>query len=566
MVTKVDSSQIVYLPASPGTPVTRVETRLRDHDSLVVGYFSGGSSNAATIDALGENIQTGNWFRVRMGNNSAYGMTLNGKAVKVLDVYATEQSQWTITNSASATKNKPKNNVYRTVCQNLLSADIEYMFRYVQGLGIYEVLVDSVYKHVFIPCGYGKEFTELQDALCFSSQFRIASYMDPIYMNVDGGTNNYPLKGQISIAIAAGTSALPVTSVMTKPVRIGENNMNGIEIINEGRYTNAMDIGGCIIDFQMVLGGDDLACLNVWKSDIGEIRGITFKFNGNFTQTNHSVIGYWNTQSRIKQCTIDVSGAGVAPGIIAYGLNVASAGETNQITIKCPVVLSTGLIAIRTGHSVSSLTVTGRPEYIIRYSNSVEMFGLSAIDGGSTYALFCDQSGEIRFASGSLSAQNLFPSFQTPRVRVAASGFTLVLSNRNNKWVNKIDSAGAIAIISSLGTLTKSWQTLNLVTVTAGATAVSLKDGQLNKLYIASGNADVSAINLDIGNYTLAQTGESHVIELSVVKAGSGTINLTFVAEGNITPTNAGSAVALVNNEPIKLIYEPAVARWLILR
>jgi hypothetical protein len=533
-------------------------------DGMDFAIVAGGTSSAATVAVNNSYLQSGSWFRILMTNNSDFGITLNGKAIKVLDVYATEQSQWTITNPSVATKNKPKVDVYRTVCQNLLSADVPYMFRYIANLDIYQVIVTEVYKHVFIPCGNGKEIAELQDALTFASQFRIASYMDPIYMNVEASTDYYPLKGQISVAVVSGTTASPITSVMTKVVRIGENNLNGVEIVNENRYTNSMDTGGCIVDFQVTLGNDDLACLNVWKTDLGEVRGITFKFAGTFTLTNQAVIGYWNTQDRFKQCVIDVTGATVSGGVTAYAMNSNSIGETNSITINCPTTLTTGLTAIWTGHSVSGLTVTGRPQTIIRYSGDVDIFGVSATDGGSTYALSSNQAGEIYLRSGTLSAQNLFPPGQTPQIKVSTAGFTLTLANRNNKWVNKVDNLGAFVVIPSLGRVTANWNTTNTITVTAGDTAVSLEDGQFNRLFITSGNADIDTINLDIGDYTFAQTGENNVVQLQVVKLGSGTINL--VTGGNINPNNAGTPVALTNNEPITLIYEPVAARWMILR
>ena len=560
------AATVGYTPAGTGAIATTVQQRLQEHDSLVVGYFSTGTSGAAIIDAGVAQIQSGNWFRVRMGHNSDHGMTLNGKAIKVLDIYATEQSQWTIINSGSASKNNPKVNAYRTVCQNMLSADVEYLFRYVANLDVYEVAVTTVYKHVFIPCGFGKEITELQDALTFASQFRISSYMDPIYMNVDSGTSNYPLKGQISIAISSGTTASPITSVMSKTIRIGENNMNGIEIVNEKRYTNTMDIGGCVVDFQVTLGNDDIACFNVWKTDLAEVRGITFKFGGAFSVTGQCVIGYWNSQDRFKQCVIDITGATVNAGITAYGMCSSGAGETNQVEIRCPSNLTTGLTAIWIGHQISALTVTGKPQTIVRYTGSVNIYGLSAVDGGSTYAFFSDQAGELYLRSGSLSAQNLFWSGQTPNIKVSSAGFTLTIANRNNKWVNKTDGTGTMVIIPSLGRVTSGWTSLNTITITSGDTAVSLKDGQLNKLFISSGNADLITINLDVGNYTFAQTGENHVIELSIVKAGSGTISLDFNASGNILPSNAGGMVDLTNSEPIKLIYEPSVAKWLVLR
>lgn len=530
------------------------------------GYVSAGTSAVATIAVSNADIQTGNWFNVYMSQNSNYGMTLNGKAVKVLDIYATEESQWTITSSSVAAKDKPKVDVYRTICQNMLSADVEYQFRYVAALDIYEVFVLFVYKHVFIPCGNGKEITELQNAMHFASQFRIASYMDPIYMNVTAATEYYPLKGQISVAIASGTTASPVTSVMTKAVRIGENNLNGVEIVNEKRYTNTMDTGGCIVQFNLTLGTDDLACLNIWKTDLGEIRGITFKFAGAFTITNQAVIGYWNTTSRLKQCVVDVTGATVGVGITAYAVSCNSSGETNQITIACPAVLTTGLFAIWTGHSISALTVTGVPETIIKYNDDVTIYGLTATNGASTYAVFSDMAGSIKFNSGSLSAVNLFATFSRPlSITFPSAGFTLTLTNINNKWVNKVDNFGNFVIYPALGRTTQAWGTPNNKTVLAADTSISVKDGQLNILNIAAGAATIDTVNLDIGAYTFAATGERHAIEVILLKSGAGTVTLTSTG-GNITTASGGGTLALANSEPVTLLYESIADKWLVLR
>lgn len=556
-----NAAGVVYDPAT-GAPTT-VQSRLRNQD----GYLTTGTESAAVISVSDAELQSGNWFNVYMSKNSNYGMTLNGKAVKVLDIYATEESQWTITNTAVAAKDKPKVDVYRTICQNMLSADVEYQFRYVAALDIYEVFVLFVYKHVFIPCGNGKEITELQDAMHFASQFRIASYMDPIYMNVDAGTQYYPLKGQISVAIASGTTASPITSIMTKPVRIGENNLNGVEIVNERRYTNTMQTDGCIIDFQVTLGVDDIACLNVWKTDLAEVRGITFKFSGAFTITGHSVIGYWNTPSRLKQCVVDVTGSTVNAGVTAYAVNCSMPiGETNSVTIKCPATLTTGLFAIWTGHSISGLTVTGRPETIIRYNNDVTLFGLTATDGGSTNAIFTDTSGFIKFNSGALSAVNLFASStRVVNATFPSTGFTLTLTNRNNKWVSKVDNNANFVNLPTLSPVVQSWKPVNYQTILAADTSITVKDGQLNILNITAGAATIDTVNLDIGAYTFAATGERHAIEVILLKSGAGTVTLTSTG-GNITTASGGGTLALANSEPVTLLYESIADKWLVLR
>ena len=301
----------------------------RDYSGAVQASWFGAVDNSSGSENIDMDITLAHdeYIFITPKYNSYGQMTLNNTPIKILDINATEESQWTHSGYNSATRNKTKVPTYRLVSQNMISADVEYKFRY-DSSGFYEVYIDKIYKHVFLACGSGQEITELADAINFASQFSLAKYIDPLFQNMNSATENYPNKAQISIGISSSTIS-PVTSVMNKAVRIGENNMNGIEIVNAGRYNGNTDPDTCIIDFSGVtLGADDLACLNIWKTDLGEIHGITFKYHGDFSISNQSVIRYNRTEGRFKACIIDVEGCtftGMPGGVTAlYADNITA--------------------------------------------------------------------------------------------------------------------------------------------------------------------------------------------------------------------------------------------------
>jgi hypothetical protein len=372
-------------------------------------YVSTGTASNIVVTDTTTVLQSGGWFKVKMNENSAEGMTLNGTAVKILDIYNTEQSQWTIVNGGDASKDQPKTNVYRKVYENMLSEDVEYEFRYLPALGFYEVLVIKLYKHVFIGTGNGAEIAELQDVFGFISQFDRGTAMDPIFMRVDAGTDYYPNKAQISITLPSGTVAggsTPVVSQFAKQVRVGENSMNGIEIINETRYRTNEPASLCIAEYTGTLGADDLAFVNIWKTDLGEVKKIRFKYAGTFTANSQSVIRFNRSYARMKDCEVDVSGATVAGGVTAVSA-VYWDGENECFNNKviCNGSTEQDLAAYYCGQvpSVSpGLMIEGRPRFAFRLNGPltvsncqitdpvsflVDVFGSGAhltLTGGST--------------------------------------------------------------------------------------------------------------------------------------------------------------------------------------
>ena len=367
-------------------------------------------SNNTNID-LDISINDGDYFYYKPKHNSYFGMTLNTKPIKILDINATEESQWTHNAYNDAVKNElNKTNIYRTCFQNMISADIEYKFIYRATGDFYEILVDKIYKHAFLGCGFGNEITELADALNFVMQFSIAKYMDPLFQNMNSATEYYPNKAQITIAISSGTLGSPVTSVMNKPVRIGENNLNGIEIVNNGRYNGNTDPDTCIIDFSGVtLGNDDLACLNIWKTDLGEIHGITFKYHGDFSISNQSVIRYNRTEGRFKACIIDVEGCtftGMPGGVTA--LYADRSIESFDCTIKCPTAANYLIAVILSAQtSFGSLIVTGNPRIFARVGGNISFEAID-IQGTPEYLFTNREEASVSFlGTGRVAAADL---------------------------------------------------------------------------------------------------------------------------------------------------------------
>lgn len=259
--------------------------------------------------SLGYNISPGVEVKVKFSENSLQGSTLNGKDIKVLDIYNTEQSQWTINSGQDASKDLPKNKIYRTISEGMISEDVSYPIYFDESLDFWVIKVVKLYKHTFIKCGNGQEITELQDAFGYISQFDKGVAMDPTFLQSSANTDFYPNKAQISITLPAGTAVSPVTSVFTKFIRIGENDLNGVEIINDTRYSSNQPPEACVAEYGGSLDSDNLAFLTVWKSNLGEVRGITWKFTGEFDGDNQGVVRYQRTESRFKNCIIDVSSA-----------------------------------------------------------------------------------------------------------------------------------------------------------------------------------------------------------------------------------------------------------------
>jgi hypothetical protein len=260
--------------------------------------------------------------------------------------------------------------------------------------------------------------------------------MDPEFMNVEASTEYYPNKAQISIAIPAGTSGSPVTSVMTKKVRVGENNLNGVEVINEGRYSGNTDPDTCIINFQVTLGTDDLACINVWKTDLGEIHGITIKFDGVFSVSNQSVVRYNRSEGRFKNCVIDVRNAtfsGTPAGcsalyadrrIESFGCTVKSMTGTNY------------LIALNvTSGSLGPVTVTGNP-YVFARAAGVVSFENVNITGTPTYLLNNREEAFVSFigSSTTINGTNIIQPITNPiPISVYVTGFATI-TNAAADW------------------------------------------------------------------------------------------------------------------------------------
>ena len=327
-------------------------------------------------------------FKVMMLNNSDRGMTLNSLPIKVLDIHATEDSQYTFdytTYPPTAAKDQSKTRVYRIISLNMLSADIEYTF--IHRGSFVEVVVPKLYKHTFIQCGYGRDITELQDAFNYSSQFDCGTGMDPFFMNVAPSSGYYPNKIQISITLPTSTDGTPVTSTFTKNVRIGENTLNHIEVINDDRYTDTRTYTApeyCIAHFTTEPNSDDLACFNIWKSVMGEVRGLTFKYTGNMNKNSQSIVRYSRSEARFKDCIIDVSGATVDAGhydmtafysdrfVEMYGCKVICSNTVQELTAYS---------MHSTGSNVVAPIVEGKAKYILSIKGDVTISGLIANDG-----------------------------------------------------------------------------------------------------------------------------------------------------------------------------------------
>jgi len=426
-------------------------------------------------------------FKVMMLNNSDRGMTLNSLPIKVLDIHATEDSQYTFdytTYPPTAAKDQSKTRVYRIISLNMLSADIEYTF--IHRGSFVEVVVPKLYKHTFIQCGYGRDITELQDAFNYSSQFDCGTGMDPFFMNVDTSSGFYPNKVQISITLPTSTDGTPVTSTFAKNVRIGENNLSHLEVINDDRYTDTRTYTApeyCIAHFTTEPNIDDLACFNIWKSSMQEVRGITFKYTGDMNKDNQTIVRYSRSEARFKDCTIDVSGATVDGD--AYNI-AAFYGDRDVEMYGCKVICNTTEqnLAAYSFHSTRSNVVgpivEGKAKYILNIKGDITISNLVANDGCSYLA---DQTGGTH---------------------LTLSGSSTDISNTTNL----IDSAGYPFELTTFSNITwnTSWDDYKNKTVLIGEIYKISSTGD-NQLTVDSSNSSGAKIILEEGGVARAGIG-----------------------------------------------------------
>lgn len=351
------------------------------------GNFMATGSGVGAVVGDESTLKSGQWTTVIFPANSEFEMTLNGKGLWIKDIYATEQSKWSIVSGASATPDQPKTDIWRPVYRGMVSSDVPYRVRYDAAGDFFEVEVCKLYKHVFIPTGNGADIPELQDVFGFISQFDRGSAMDPIFMRSDATTNYYPNKAQISITLPCGTPGSPITSTFAKQVRAGENSLNGIEIINETRYEDNRDAELCIAEYTGTLGTDDLAFLNIWKCDLGEIRGITWRFAGEFNYSNQCVVRYNRATARLKKCRIDVSDATIAPGIVVVSaVYWDSFNECFDNTVVCNATTEQGIAAYHIGAdgNAPGNSVEGRAQYVFRLAGKLQTSNLRVTDACDT--------------------------------------------------------------------------------------------------------------------------------------------------------------------------------------
>lgn len=543
--------------------LTKAQNRMINN----VAYVASGTSSNIVVSEGASTLQSGGWFSVKMINNSFYGMTLNSLPIKVLDIPATEESSWTITSGASATRDQTKVNVYRVLCQAMLSSDVEYQFRYISSGSFYEVKVEHIYKHLFIPCGNGKDITELQDAINFASQFTCSSNMDPEFMYVNAATEYYPNKGMITITLPQGTSGSPVTSTMTKRIRLGESDLSHLEIVNEQWYrtggSTAPDADACIVNLNFLPSADDTALMNFWRTNLHEIRFITFKFSGQFFANNQAVIKFIDSESKLKDCKIDVSSATVAGGVTnVYGFYNDDVGSDNSNTIKCPSTSTSWLTAMLVASGGSAITIEGKPNIGIEIINDCQFYGLS-MPNTPEYMFKCDRGRCSISVNSSPNFKanyiyNLSSEFEGEiylNSGVALSGITN-LSNFE-KSINKFDAEFNVIYAPVKGSFKKSWLPYNVITVTSGDTTITVEDSALTQCFIASGSATITQINLANG-FSLPSDA---VVEIYLRKGGAGTFILG--SGGNVLPSNSGASHTITNpNEPISVIWDPSISKW----
>jgi hypothetical protein len=360
-----------------------LETTVSTETKIAMEQFTAAGSGTAAVVGDDISIRSGEWVSMVFSENSEYGLTLNGSPVRIKDIYATEQSRWNIVSGSNAAPSYPKTDVWRPVYRGMISSDVPYMVRYDKTDGFFEIQISKLYKHVFIPTGNGADIPELQDVFGFISQFERGTAMDPQFMQSDSSTNFYPNKAQISITLPCGPAGNPLVSTFTKQVRVGENSLNGVEIINETRYEDNRGPELCIAEYSGPLNDDDLAFLNIWKCDLGEIRGITWRFTGTFTENNQCVVRFNRATARLKRCRIDISGATIAPGVdVVSGVYWDDANECFDNTVVCHATTQQGCAAYHIASDSNSpgSSVEGRAQYVFRLSNKLQVSNLRVTD------------------------------------------------------------------------------------------------------------------------------------------------------------------------------------------
>ena len=344
--------------------------------------------------------------------------TLNGKSLKVLDIYQTEQAQWTIVNGGDATKNITKVMQYRSVSRGMISEDVPYTLRYEAVGDFYIIVIKRLYKHVFLKCGNGAEITELQDAFGYLSQFDKGTHMDTEFMRSDVSTEFFPNKAQISVILPAGPDEnTPIISNMSKPIRIGENGLNGIEIINDTRYFTNLKYGACVVNFTGALGSDDLAVINIWKSDLGEVKGITWRYHGEFNFANQAVVRYNRSTARFKDCAIDVSAATFSgsPASVV-GIYFDRQVETFGCKFIGPTTAQDMTAVSMYSTIFGGWEITGRPENAFAVRGQCLLTSDIVVSGivQNVFAPFGESSVYIAGAGSLLNGVNLYKAGSIP--------------------------------------------------------------------------------------------------------------------------------------------------------
>lgn len=382
----------------------------------LTSFIAGGDADNIQVDNLME--VNGAKYRVLMVENSNQGMTFNGKPLKVLDVYQTEQAQWTIVNGGDASKDQPKVPVYRSISRGMISEDVVYEFTYHSDGDFYEVAISHLFKHVFLQCGNGREITELQDAFGFVSQFDRGAHMDVEFMRSDAGTEFFPNKAQISIILPAGPNeSTPVISNMSKPIRVGENNLNGIEVLNETRYETNLKYGACVVNYTGTLGSDDLAVFNIWKTDLGEVKGITWRYWGEFNTDNQAVIRYNRSEARFKDCAIDVENATFSGSPSAV---VGAYFDRSVETFGCKFIgpaVSEDITAVSMYNTLfGGWEIAGRPENAFAVRGKCLLTSDIVLSGTiqNVFTAFGDAEVYLAGAGSSINGVNLYNLGSTP--------------------------------------------------------------------------------------------------------------------------------------------------------
>lgn len=447
-------SQQFYYPNVLKYDPDQFEHRIMNYlPEITIGYGEANKVDGNYVSEKDKGV-----FFVKFSDNSFQGDTFNGLPLKILDVYATEQSQWTITGFNQANKNEPKTYVYRDIFQNAISSDVYY--KVVRHDNFYEVIIDKIYKHAFILCGRDREFTELQDAINFTSQFNKSYALDPMWLRVDEDTDYFPNLAQITIAIQSGTPEAPVVNKMSKPVRVGQNNMAGIEIVNENRYKA---IGqddaknSCVIEYTGTLNTDDLAFLNFWKCDISEVWGITFLYKGEFNHVSQAIVRYNRTASQFKNCNIDLSGATFTSSATnVYGYFSDRENENFNCKIICPTA-NNPVTAIRCKNSVmGSWEIKGKPKFALELDGICQFSGLKVEACDHLINYYSNSIVTFDDASSSLKCSELLKTNPYYSLKIFIQGSISTSENINTYKGKNLEITNDILMIGTTSCMVSS--------------------------------------------------------------------------------------------------------------